>query len=342
MTLHDADERLHAPPDPLPGNWQENMFFICWDAATLTGLVAHLQRVPGSDVQAAQVAVAVDGRFASATFTAPYRTGMLVPELSAVPIEPWRRWTVELDGKASAEVGPLGLLATRPGGDTAIAAELTLESSLPVADFAAGLASVVEGMRSDRGGPQMGDQQHYEQGGTWRGRLRVGGRERTTAGLFVRDHSWGIRHEHSGDSPASPDAHTGFKAFWTASCLDGGRLFCNAIGIPRDDRVIGIGMVVDESGVRTTAEVAADFQPAPGIATYDRTTVTYGAPLGLTLAAETQCHVPLPLPLSGPNRYDNNALSRVRMGGASGFGVMEWAAVLTDREAQLLDAGGRS
>ena len=24
MTLHDDDERLHAPPDPLPGNWQEN------------------------------------------------------------------------------------------------------------------------------------------------------------------------------------------------------------------------------------------------------------------------------------------------------------------------------
>lgn len=317
MTLHDDDEQLHAPPDPLPGNWQENMFFICWDAATLTGLVAHLQRAPGSDVQAAQVAVAVDGRFASATFTAPYRAGMLVPELSAAPVEPWRRWTLELEGKASAEAGPLGLMATRPGGDTAIAAELTLESSLGVADFAAGLAAVVEGMRSDGGGPQMGDQQHYEQGGTWRGRLRVGDRERTTSGLFVRDHSWGIRHEHSN-----------FQAFWTASCLDGGRLFCNAIGIPRGDRVIGIGMVVDESGVRSTGQVRADFRPAPGIGTYERTTVEYGDPLGLTLLAETQCHVAIPLPLSGPDRYDNNALSRVRMGSSEGFGVMEWASVL--------------
>ena len=323
MTLHDDDERLHAPPYPLPGNWQENMFFICWDTATLTGLVAHLQRAPGSDVQAAQVAVAVDGEFASATFTAPYRAGMLVPELSAVPAEPWRRWTLDLDGKASAEAGPLGLMATRPGGDTAIGAELSLESNLPVADFAAGLAAVVEGMRSDRSGPQMGDQQHYEQGGTWQGRLRVGDRERTTAGLFVRDHSWGIRHEHSN-----------FQAFWTASCLDGGRLFCNAIGIPRGDHVIGIGMVVDEAGVHSTGQVAADFSPAPGIGTYDRTTVEYGDPLGLTLLAETQCHVPIPLPLSGPDRYDNNALSRVRMGNSEGFGVMEWASVLAP--------GGRS
>lgn len=323
MTLHDDDERLHAPPEPLPGNWQENMFFICWDADTRSGLVAHLQRAPGSDVQAAQVAVAVDGRFASATYTAPYRAGMLVPELSAAPVEPWRRWNLELDGKAATDADPLGLMATRPGGDTAISAELTLESSLPVADFAAGLAAVVEGMRSDRTGPQMGDQQHYEQGGTWRGRLRVGDRERTTVGLFVRDHSWGIRHEHSN-----------FRAFWTASCLDGGRLFCNAIGIPRGDQVVGIGMVVDESGVRSTGHVRADFRPAPGIAAYDRTTVEYGDPLGLTLSAETQCHVPIPLPLSGPDRYDNNALSRVRMGNSEGFGVMEWASVL--------ESGGRS
>ena len=331
MTLRDDDERLHDPPDPLPGNWQENMFFICWDIATATGLVAHVQRAPGADVQAAQVAVAVDGEFASATFTAPYRAGSLVPELCATPVEPYRRWSLQLDGKAAAGAGPLGMLATRPGGETAIAADVTLESSLVVADFAAGLAAVVDGMRADRAGPQMGDQQHYEQGGTWRGRLRVGDRERQTAGLFVRDHSWGIRHEHGN-----------FQAFWTASCLDGGRLFCNAIGIPRGDRVIGVGMVVDESGVRSTGSVAADFRPAPGIGTYDRTTVEFGEPLGLTLLAETQCHVPLPLPLSGPDRYDNNALSRVRIGDAEGFGVMEWASVLTAGETQQLESGGWS
>jgi hypothetical protein len=329
VTLHDGDERLHDPPDPRPGNWQENLFFICWDPATATGLVAHVQRVPGAGVQAAQVAVAVDGRFGSATFTAPYRAGSLVPELAATPVEPWRRWTLQLDGKGAAGPGPLGLYATGAAGDVALGADVVLQSSLPVADFAAGLAAVVEGMRADRSGPQMGDQQHYEQGGTWQGRLRVGDRERATAGLFVRDHSWGIRHEHQD-----------FRAFWTASCLDDGRLFCNAIGIPRDDTVIGIGLVADESGVRSTTRVAAEFRPVPGIAAYDRTTVRYGDPLGLTLEAETQCHVALPLPLSGPNRYDNNALSRVRVGNASGFGVMEWAAVLSADEARRLATEG--
>ena len=100
-------------------------------------------------------------------------------------------------------------------------------------------------------------------------------------------------------------------------------------------------MVVDETGVRSTTSVAADFRPRPGIGAYNRTTVEYGDPLGLTLSAETQCHVPIPLPLSGPNRYDNNALSRVRLGDAEGFGVMEWAAVLTDTEAGRLEAGDR-
>jgi hypothetical protein len=330
VTLHDTDELLHAPPDPLPGNWQENLFFICWDTDSVSGVVVHLQRAPGSDVQAAQVAVAVDGQFGSATFTAPFAAGGLVPEVVAAPVVPWQRWTVQVEGKAADGFGPLGFLASRPGGDTVIAVDVTLESTLPVADFAAGLAEVVAGLRADSRGPQMGDQQHYEQGGRWQGRLRVGEHERTAAGLFVRDHSWGVRHEHRD-----------FRAFWTASCLDGGRLFCNAIGIPRGDTVIGIGLMADESGVRSTTVVDADFRPAPGIATYDRTTVSYGDPLGLRLDAETQCHVPIPLPLSGPNRYDNNALSRVRMGDLEGFGVMEWAAVLTDNEAAQVHPAGR-
>ncbi|HVW32166.1 MAG TPA: hypothetical protein VHL53_06470, partial [Acidimicrobiia bacterium] len=274
MTLLDADEGLHRWPDGAPARWQENLFFICWDLTTATGVVAHLQRVPEEGIQAAQVAVAVDGVFGSATWTAPFRADGLVPEIVATPAQPWRRWTLQIDGKAAAGAGPLGFLATEPGGDTPVGVDLTLESHLPPADFATGLAEVVAGLRSDARGPQMGDQQHYEQGGTWRGRLRVGDRERTTAGLFVRDHSWGVRHEHSG-----------FQAFWTASCLDGGDRFCNAIGILKPGGVIGIGLVADPSGVRATSQVSAEFGPEPGIGSYDTVSVEYGDPLGLTLTA---------------------------------------------------------
>jgi hypothetical protein len=325
MTLVPADEGLHSPPESAPERWQENFFFICWDTAGGHGLLLHLQRVPGSDVQEAQLAVSVGGKLASASFVAPFAAAATPFELSMEATVPFRQWRLEIEGRGHRGRGPLGFLATRPGGDVAIAVELTLDSELEVADFASGLEAVVAEMRSERAGPQMGSQQHYEQGGTWKGRLRIGDDTVEATGLFVRDHSWGVRHEHQN-----------FVAFWTASCLDGGRLFCNAIGIPSGGRVIGVGVVVDECGSTFTNEVAASFHPEPGLLSYEDATVDFGEEISRTLHASTLVHIPIHLPHSGPRRYDNNAISTVEMDGKSGFGVIEWAAVLDETEdAQL-------
>jgi hypothetical protein len=196
-----------------------------------------------------------------------------------------------------------------------------------VVDFASALDEIVGHLRTNADGPQMGRQEHYEQGGRWAGRLRLGEHVVEGRGLFVRDHSWGVRSEHSG-----------FQAFWTASCLDEGRVFCNAIGIPSGGTVAGIGAVADAGGVRFTREVAADFRPAPGIASYDEVTVRFGSGVDATLQASTRRHLPIPLPHSGPGRYDNNAMSSVEMDGKGGFGVMEWAATFSDAEAAALGA----
>jgi hypothetical protein len=216
---------------------------------------------------------------------------------------------------------------TPSGGATPKSAELELRSDLDPADFADGLAAVVREMRSTSSGPQMGDQQHYEQGGTWTGTLRIGDEQVRGEGLFVRDHSWGIRHEHQD-----------FTAFWTASCLDEGRMFCNAIGIPRAGGVTGVGAIVDSAGPRWTTEVAARFEPAAGLASYDGATISYGAPINTVLDATTHLHLPVYLPHSGPRRYDNNAISRVEMDGRTGFGVIEWAAVLAEHDDLLVAA----
>jgi hypothetical protein len=330
MALCDADELLHEPPDPLPARWQENMFFICWDTCARNGFISHVRRAPQLGFQEAQVVVAVEGVVGSAWLEGPFDPQVLVPGMAAIPLEPFRRWSLRLDCAGVAGAGPMGFVAAARGGETALAVDLTLESELPVADFADGLAAVVAGMRATADGPQMGDQQHYEQGGTWRGRLCVGDRESEVSGLFVRDHSWGIRDEHQH-----------FEAFWTASCLDEGRLFCNAIGVPTPGGVVGIGAVVDPSGVVFTDDVSAAFTPAAGVGTYDATTVAFGPPVARTLTAETQLHVPIYLPRSGPGRYDNNALSTVHMDGMSGFGVMEWASVLTGAELETVTAGAR-
>jgi hypothetical protein len=325
MSLRPSDEGPHAPPEGAPGGWQENFFFICWDPAGGHGLLLHLQRVPASGLQEAQLAVSVGGRLASASLVAPFASQATPPGLAMEATVPFREWKLEVEGRGHSGPGPLGFLATRPGGDVPIAAELTLESVLEVADFATGLEAVVAQMRSDTTGPQMGSQAHYEQGGTWHGRLRIGDDTIETAGLFVRDHSWGVRHEHQD-----------FRAFWTASCLDDGRLFCNAIGIPSGDGVIGVGVVVDESGATFTHDVGARFTPEPGLLTYDSATVEFGSGISRTLRASTLVHIPIYLPHSGPRRYDNNAISAVEMEGRSGFGVIEWAAVLGQAEdAQL-------
>jgi hypothetical protein len=91
--------------------------------------------------------------------------------------------------------------------------------------------------------------------------------------------------------------------------------------------------------VRFTREVAARFEPEPGIACYDGVEVRFGEGIDAELSARTRRHVPIPLPHSGPGRYDNNAISSVRMGGAEGFGVMEWASTFTRDEAMLVSAG---
>lgn len=316
--LQSVDEFMHVPPDPLPPSWQENFFFICWDMRGDQGLLIHIQRVPSTGLQEAQIAVAVDGQLSSATAVGPFRLDQPPPGVIMEPEEPFAQWRLGVEFDGSLGQGPLGFVGLG-AGTTSTAADLNLRSELEPADFAEALATMVAGMRADSSGPQMGDQQHYEQGGTWSGTLRIGDREVTGEGLFVRDHSWGIRHEHQD-----------FRAFWTASSLDDGRVFCNAIGIPRGGEVIGVGVVVDRDGARFTDDVAASFDPAPGLCSYDRALVAFGEPIGMTMTTSTHLHLPVYLPHSGPRRYDNNAISTVELDGASGFGVIEWAAVLTD------------
>jgi hypothetical protein len=311
-------EALQAPPPAPPDRWQENLFFICWDDVADTGLLAHVQRVPGRGEQEARVVVVVDGAVASATLTGEYGPEP-VPELVLEPLEPFRAWRVGVDAKLAEGTGPHGLLTTSGPGDVPVQVDLHLTSDLPAVDFAGALDDIVGHLRTNADGPQMGRQEHYEQGGRWTGTLRVGDREVEAQGLFVRDHSWGVRSEQQR-----------FEAFWTASCLDGGRLFANAIGIPSGGRVVGVGAVADRDGVRWTTEVAADFRPAPGIASYEDVAVTFGLGIDRTLVAETRRHIPIPLPHSGPGRYDSNAISSVRMGDSHGFGVMEWAATLPE------------
>jgi hypothetical protein len=327
MTLTDRDELLHPRPRSGPARWQENLFFILWDTATTDGLMMHVQRVPDDAVQEARIVVRAGGRSASATLTGPFADDRTVAGVDVVIAAAFREISMRIAFTGAADPGPLGFIAAHPGGDVAVQADVMLHSTLPPVDFAPALAQMTAELRRDRAAPQMGDQAHYEQGGTWSGRLRVGDVERSGSGLFVRDHSWGVRYEHND-----------FRAFWTATCLDDGRTFANAIGLPTPSGVVGIGAVADEQGVRFTREVGATFAPSPGLGSYDTSTVTYGEGIDLVVHGRTQQHWPMYLPYSGRNRYDNNAISSVEAGGRRGFAVMEWAATLLPDQTATLDA----
>jgi hypothetical protein len=326
MTLTSRDEELHRPPDPLPDNWQENLFYILWNTTTHDGFMMHVQRVPGRKVQEARIVARAGGQSASATLTGPYHVDRPVDGVTLGVTTAFRDLSVRTEFGGSPDPGPMGFIAAHSGGDVPVLVDVRLQSELEPIDFAEGLAHITTLLRTDSSAPQMGDQAHYEQGGRWSGLLRVGDVEVEASGLFVRDHSWGVRHEHND-----------FSAFWTATCLDEGRVFCNAIGIPKGDGFAGIGAISDRDGVRFTQQVSAAFTPTAGLLGYDRSTVTYGPGIDLTVHGTTQQHWPLYLPFSGQSRYDNNAISAVESNGKRGFAVMEWATTLSVEQTAVLD-----
>ena len=336
-SFDDADERLHQPPADLPDRWQENMFFVAWDLDGGHGVLIHTKRWPAKRDHEAHIAVFVDGQPASAILHRSTGTTLRIndeiPELSAEPEVAWSRWRVHAEIDGAGGFGPFGFIAHAPGGSTKGVIDITLESDLQPADFNQALTSWSSEL-SERGGQHNSSQQHYEQGGRWHGTLRVGDRTVQTNGLFVRDHSWGARVESNFDS----------GVFWTASALDDGRIFCNAIGFPSPRGTIGTGILVDARGAFMTRDVAGSFAPMPGLRSYDTSTIRYGFDEPVVLEGRTKVHVPKYLPGSGERRYDNNAISYVGIGDLTGMGCLEWAAVLDPEQARTLDglltAGG--
>jgi hypothetical protein len=330
-TFQDRDEWLHKPPEPFPERWQENMFFVAWDLDGGHGFLIHTKRWPAKGDHETHIVVYVDGVPSSAILHRPTgstpRLNDEIPELHAEPEKPWTRWRIQAEIQGKEGVGPFGFLAYAPRGGTKATIDVLLESDLPPADFNRALSEFSQDLAKDGSGAYTSAQPHYEQGGRWSGTLTVGDRRIRTSGLYVRDHTWGERVESNFDS----------GVFWTASCLDDGKLFCNAIAAPLGDKTIGIGIVVSEQGAFYTRHVTGTFMPKPGLLSYDRTRITYGQDQQLVLEGRTKLHVPKYLPGSGKFRYDNNAISYVTMGGKTGMGCLEWASTLDPADALELE-----
>jgi len=115
--LTDEDEQFHRPPDPLPDNWQENFFYILWDTGARQGMMMHIQRVPGRQVQEARIVARAGQRSASATLTGPYRADRAVDGVTLGIDAPYRDLKVRTEFSGSPDPGPLGFVAAHTGGD---------------------------------------------------------------------------------------------------------------------------------------------------------------------------------------------------------------------------------
>ena len=330
-SFRETDERMHQPPVPCPPRWQENTFFVAWDLDGGHGFLVHTKRWPARGLHEAHIAVYIDGSPCSTIVHSPIGAVPGVKEelsvLSAEPEVPWARWRLQAEFNGVEGEGPFGFIAHSPRGQVPASLKVVLESDLPPADFNQALSDFATSLQADGAKTYSSPQQHYEQAGRWSGTLTIGSKRIHTRGLYIRDHTWGERIEENFEG----------GVFWTASSLDEGRIFCNALGAPRSTGTSGVGVIVTEQGAYYTREVTGEFSPAPGLCTYNQSRITLGVDEEVVMTGRTKLHVPKYLPGSGANRYDNNAISYVAIGDKVGMGCIEWASVLRPEQSKILD-----
>jgi hypothetical protein len=273
--LSGTDDGVHARPLDAPDSWQENCFLLARDEERDVCVYVHVERL----AHGVEVKGAVD------------RGGTTI----------WHDatddWWYQVDApfersRWAWHGGPL-------------AVDLRLTSHLPAIDHAEVLATL---------GLPGAERDHYEAVGRFEGTVAVDGASTEVAGLFVRDHTWGVREYH----------HFG-SSWWWPTCLDGGDAYAGGVAVELGDRTVGYGLVADADGVAATAEVSVEVSGAAVPGGYDATTIRYtpAAREPVVLTSVTTRHLCTTFPGFGPDRQWNEAYSACRWGQRTGFGTRE-------------------
>jgi hypothetical protein len=169
VPVTDLDERRHPVEHPDP-HWSDSLYFNGFDLESGDCFLTRMAMLPNQPGATALFIAWLDG----APTYGYYRELDRLPDadwdtatiegLGYRMLEPLRRWTLRLDD-----------------GDNK--AFLEFEGAGPCFDYADNAAPL----------PQPVAWGHYEQSGTVRGDLFVGGRRLAFEGVSQRDHSWGFR-----------------------------------------------------------------------------------------------------------------------------------------------------
>jgi hypothetical protein len=169
MPITDVDERRHPVEDP-DEHWSDSLYFNGFDLGTGACFLTRMAVLPNQPGANALWLAWLDGEPSYGYYRSTEQLPAADWDATSIDgvtyrmIEPLRRWTLALDD----------------GGDKAF---VEFDGYSPCFDYADNRAPL----------PRAVAWGHFEQSGTVRGDLQLGGHEISFDGVGQRDHSWGSR-----------------------------------------------------------------------------------------------------------------------------------------------------
>ncbi|RLU81825.1 hypothetical protein CTZ27_31995 [Streptomyces griseocarneus] len=180
--LKPSDDGCHKPLDePF---WEENFFFLAWDARTSSGFTLHLMSGPHRGCMEAKGWACVDGHTAaSSALTTGAGEVLATRGLTTEIVRPFEKWRMRYEGMGMAYPAEFTCVPLREG-PVPFGFDIEYTARHVPLPWSPQDLDVFPRLTHGR----------YEQGGGWKGRVWVGDRDvESTTGLIVRDHSWGPR-----------------------------------------------------------------------------------------------------------------------------------------------------
>jgi hypothetical protein len=311
MTLTEIDESLHTPGSVMPGRWQENMMAYGWDLQAGVGFWFHVQRIPHTRFTELKGAVFGLADGVSGREIVPMPESVMYEGL--VVEEPFKQVRLRYEGTGVAHTSDLDLPCLASAGSVPYGMDLRLHGLAGPIDWHEPL-SAMSAIEND----------HYEMAGTWEGTLHYGGRRIQASGMFLRDHTWGLRnYTPDRQSDDASHGHGGFDiAWWTPMVLDEGRTFVNGIQVVAGDRTQQFCTLTEGEHTRVFDDFAVQVTDGTVEAgRYRAARITGGDPqTRIDCEVSVIRHLPMYLPDHGGPFVQSDAFGSVRWGNRTGWG----------------------
>lgn len=308
-----AEERLHLDQADKNANWMENLCFFGFDEARSAGFLIHMKNRPNQGTVEFRFVARIGDRTCTYGSIQPIAGGFTYPDFTLECVETARHWKIQSSAKGWPIEAAGGVIGIPHAGDAPLGFEIDIDwtSTIPALDWAV----MKDSKETDSAGSN-----HYDQGGRFAGKIRIGDDAVAVNALAYRDHSWGPRHF----AQMKVARYVGFVTADMRTYYDG--LFIDH-GEGKDP--VGFTYVIEDGAGHTypRPEVSVlkgrDWDEA-----YDQVRIVSG---DVSCVADTVWHVKMPLI---PERYLSNvAMVRVTMAdGRTGFGIVERGRLFEDHE----------